>query len=215
MERLFICTVGHRYGRLVCIETDVDKASSGLWRSRFLCDCGNEKVISNRAFFRVPVTKSCGCYQKQRAAETQLTHGMRDTKTYRAWCAMRNRCNNENNEDFHNYGGRGISVDPEWNESFEAFYACMGECPPGHSLDRIDFNGPYSPANCRWADAQTQQSNKRGVHLVERNGESKSISEWAREVGMKPKTALKRYKRTGNVEFALNPNYVRGSRKVS
>lgn len=79
---------------------------------------------------------------------------------YSTWRGMRGRCNNPHRHNFHNYGGRGITICSRW-ENFENFLADMGERPEGHTLDRIDPDGNYEPRNCRWADAKTQRANKR------------------------------------------------------
>jgi len=89
-------------------------------------------------------------------------HGMYGTPEYMAWQDMLKRCNNENNQAYINYGGRGISVCPEWTNSFEVFYKDMG-CRPSdlHSLDRVDNDQGYDSDNCRWATTREQQRNRR------------------------------------------------------
>lgn len=89
------------------------------------------------------------------------SHGMADTPPYQRWRGMRDRCNNPNNPGYKNYGGRGIKVCKEWQESFEAYYEYVGECPAGMSLDRIDVNGDYEPGNVRWASHAVQARNRR------------------------------------------------------
>ena len=73
---------------------------------------------------------------------------------------MRTRCNNPNFPAYPSYGGRGISICPEWDD-FWVFVSDMGECPEGFTLDRIDIDGDYTPDNCRWASRSNQQFNRR------------------------------------------------------
>jgi hypothetical protein len=76
---------------------------------------------------------------------------------------MHDRCERPTNQDFHNYGARGIFVCAEWSGpyGFEAFLEDLGERPEGMSLDRVDNDGPYCKANCRWATASEQNRNQR------------------------------------------------------
>jgi hypothetical protein len=82
------------------------------------------------------------------------------TRTYRTWVAMKFRCSNPAASDFRYYGGRGISVCERWIK-FENFLEDMGERPAGRTLDRVDNEGNYEPANCRWATWKEQSLNKR------------------------------------------------------
>jgi hypothetical protein len=99
-------------------------------------------------------------------------HGMTATPTYKTWVKMKERCTSPNADQWKWYGGKGIRVCDRWLNSFEDFYADMGERPVGTTLDRIESTGNYEPGNCRWADKATQALNASHVLWVECEGES-------------------------------------------
>ena len=133
------------------------------WRCR--CECGKERVVDVSSLNKGH-TRSCGCLAVDHCRASAIARrqgGIIDgkvTKTYAAWQAMRDRCNNPNIRCWKNYGGRGIKVCPEWT-NFKVFLRDMGEAPVGQSLDRIDNDLGYFAANCRWADRHTQNMNRR------------------------------------------------------
>lgn len=129
---------------------------------------------------------------------------------YRAWANMKTRCNNSNFIDYAYYGGRGIRVCERWS-SFGNFLADMQAThEPGLTLDRIDYNGDYSPENCRWVSTQDQANNKRNNRVIEYNGETHTLSEWARKLGINRSTlGMRFYKYQWSVERCLTES-VRG-----
>lgn len=93
------------------------------------------------------------------------THGMSRTPMYVIWTAIIQRCTNPHHVRYADYGGRGITICPEWRHDFAAFYAYVGDRPPGLTLDRIDNNSGYQPGNLRWATYVEQRANRReSVH---------------------------------------------------
>ncbi len=111
------------------------------------------------------------------------------------YAEMIQRCYNEEHKSYEDYGGRGIVVCDEWldpNTGYAQFCSDMGTRPEGHTMDRIDPDGPYSPQNCRWATSETQNMNKRyrtdSVFLEHPCGLIASVAEWSRLVGVKGTT---------------------------
>jgi hypothetical protein len=105
---------------------------------------------------------------------------------------------------FDNYGGRGITVCERWL-SFENFYEDMGDRPEGMTLDRHpDFNGNYEPGNCRWATDTEQHNNTRANRVISHNGETKTLTQWARSLGIEPGTLKERIRKGWSIEEALS-----------
>lgn len=93
--------------------------------------------------------------------------------------------------DFPRYGGRGIRICERWMTSYENFLADMGECPPELMLDRIDNDGHYEPANCRWADRTVQNGNRRSNSTVQLDGITMIAAEAARKLGIPQLDAIR------------------------
>lgn len=172
---------GQRFGRWSVISRTPNKGIRTQWLCR--CDCGEQRIVDSNNL-RTGLSRSCGCLTIETTITRCTKHGLAGTKEYAAWLDAQRRCFNPDTPNFNNYGGRGITMSPEWINSCEQFLTDMGPCPPGLSLDRIDNNGPYSKDNCRWADQKTQLNNRRNnVHLTH-NGETLSLQEWAKRTGI-------------------------------
>lgn len=104
--------------------------------------------------------------EKQRERGASRSHGRVGTGAYVSWYAMKRRVTKTQPVDLPYYSG--LDMDPRWLQ-FEAFYADMGDRPPGRSLDRIDGNRGYWPDNCRWATASEQRLNRRSATHAGRN----------------------------------------------
>jgi hypothetical protein len=115
-----------------------------------------------------------------------IKHRKTHTPEWLAWRNMRARCTNPNHQAWKNYGGRGITVAPGWAnlDGFAPFLAHVGLRPgPGYELDRIDNSRGYEPGNVRWATCAENAKNKRTARLVEVDGVSRNLSDWARISG--------------------------------
>lgn len=187
--------IGERFGRLVVVSAG---SRAGQWICQ--CDCGNQKEAA-KGNLTAGRTKSCGCLRKERPNGT--THGSTGTLTHRRWLSMRRRCLDSSQPYYPNYGGRGITVCARWDQ-FENFLSDMGECPsPAMTLDRIDSNGNYEPANCRWATSKQQCRNTRKNRLLTLNGETMCVADWAERTGIKAQAILNRLRYGWTVERAL------------
>lgn len=132
------------------------------------------------------------------------TLGQTKTRTYRSWAAMKERCNNSKCDAYPHYGGRGITLDPRWDESFAAFLADMGQCPPGMTLERIDRNGHYCKENCKWATVTEQCRNRKSNIRVVYRGRDMCLTEACELAGAKYMMVRKRLKRGWPLEDALH-----------
>lgn len=131
-----------------------------------------------------------------------VKHGMAKSQVYNVWSCMKSRCQNPNDSAYANYGGRGITVCDQWQE-FARFYEDMGNPPDGHSLDRLNNDGPYSPTNCRWATPQEQSRNRRHVRKLTIDRETRIVAEWSEISGIKSATIRARIKKGWPVKDAV------------
>jgi hypothetical protein len=108
-----------------------------------------------------------------------------------SWRNMKARCNNPNHKYYKDYGGRGISYAPEW-EDFSIFILVMGKAPierignkdMPYSLDRRDYDAGYSQENCEWADKKTQAQNRRNNRRLSFMGQTIVLAKFADALGM-------------------------------
>lgn len=131
---------------------------------------------------------------------------MSRTPIYRSWERMLTRCRYPRYEHFSRYGGRGISVCEEWRNSFTAFYnwAMSNGYAPELWLDRIDYDGNYSPENCRWVTPKASANNKSNNRFLEYNGESFTVAEWAERLEVNKNTLRTRISRGWSVEDCIS-----------
>ena len=168
--------VGKRFGKLtVLYRTENHDGQVAHWMCK--CDCGKTHETTTYLLTSGSV-KSCGCLHFSQNNECK-------SRIYGVWDNMLRRCEKSYTSQYKDYGGRGISVCPEWH-NFETFKkwayengydenAKHGQC----TLDRIDSDGDYCPANCRWTNAKIQSRNKRNNRYITINGVTRLIKDWA------------------------------------
>lgn len=193
--------IGARFGRLVVIADAGMMRGSRHWRC--LCDCGTSH-IANQSNLKSGKIKSCGCLHRDNLRKKNMSHGMTRTSEYRIWADMIKRCYNRKHPSYYHYGGRGIAVCDEW-KTFSGFISDMGFRPSReYSLDRIENNTGYSPANCRWATRAEQSNNKRTTIKLTAYGQSKTAKEWAEITGLNQKLITERKRRGWTDEAAVS-----------
>ena len=195
---------GKRFGRLVVKEAaERIRMPTGktriMWKC--LCDCGNECLVYG-VYLRCGYTTSCGCRYRESIGSIAYRHGKSKSREYQSWQHMKGRCTRQTNQNYADYGGRGIVICDRW-QNFETFLADMGPAPAGATIDRIDNNGNYEPANCRWASRYDQSRNKRNTVHLTLGDRTQHITAWARELGMAPATLRLRLRNGWSMDRAL------------
>lgn len=130
------------------------------------------------------------------------------TRVYGIWEHIIQRCENPNDRNYKNYGGRGIQVCNEWHNS-RSFISWAYENGYDNSLsiDRIDVDGNYCPENCRWADLYTQRNNTKRNHIINVFGEALTLRQAADKYGMNYDTLKTRINR------GVSPNVAVGGKE--
>lgn len=194
---------GLRFGYLIVLgRAGKTKYGNARWLCR--CDCGKEAVVAG-GHLTSGHTVSCGC--RKRSVRSTLTHGESKSRLYNVWILMRKWCNSPNDKSYSRYGGRGIKVCPEWDNSYEVFRdwalangydenARYGEC----TLDRKNNDKDYSPENCRWTNETVQANNRRSNHVIEYAGRKMTLAQWEKETGLKAYNIRRRLKRGETIE---------------
>jgi len=209
MKKLYL--VGRRFTRLFVI--GVGPIQNGKTTFVCLCDCGATVTVLSSLLLKGN-TKSCGCFRVETTSSRARKHGYSQigSRTYRIWINMKSRCNNPQRKDYPYYGGRGIQLCQQWNESFESFLSDMGECPPGMEIDRIVNSKGYEPGNCEWKTRQQQMRNTRCNRMLTIRGVHGCLAELCEHFGMNPKQVIGRWNLGWTEEDAFfKPKFFRPS----
>lgn len=190
--------IGRKFGSWTVINKAPRRYTRTQWMCR--CICNKEVSVSEGSLLNGVSVRCLECYKKKR--ENGPTSVKNRNPLYAIWRTMLARCYNEKNTGYHNYGKRGIKVCERWN-SLDNFTEDMGERPSRkHTIERIDNDGNYEPLNCKWATYREQANNKRGNYKITYKDITKTMSQWAREMNIKPDT-LYHYLRRHSFEDAI------------
>jgi len=213
LARRIKVTPGERFNKLSIIK-EVETVICAKTKFRMVlckCDCGNETTV-RLTNLRSNHTKSCGCIRSSTTRKTQTKHGMSQTRVYRIWADIKQRCFNPKCKSYESYGARGITICDEWKD-FINFYKWSKKSGYDDSLtiERIDVNGNYEPSNCKWIEVSEQNSNTSRTLRFQHQGSEKTLKEWSEYLDVNYQTLLGRIKRGWTIEDAfgtpVNKNY--------
>lgn len=211
LEQKITNSIGMKFGKLTIIGVS-HKNGSGKNYAKCKCECGNIIDVLPNSLFNNQ-SKSCGCSKSNNSIlannKSTSSGNYKDGRTkhllYGTWHQMINRCENPKSKHYDRYGGRGIKVCDEWHDfwSFVKWSESVGGRPNGYTIDRIDNDGNYCPENCRWADWETQTSNKSSNRYITYNGKTQTIQQWSIDAGLNEQTLTNRINRGWSIERAL------------
>lgn len=150
-----------------------DQTRYGKVLSKYLCFCGKE-FLQRASEIRRGRIKSCGC----------LRHGSTNTRLYRIFKNMIQRCTNPKHHRYYLYGNRGISLCEEWKD-FVVFkkWALASGYEDTLTLDRINNDKGYNPNNCRWVNYKIQRINQKPLS-TKPVGVYKQNKKWMVKIGV-------------------------------
>lgn len=192
---------GQKYNKLTFIKyIENDKWGKAIWECK--CECGKSINIVASAV-TTGKTKSCGCIKAN--LKPLYKHGMRNTRFWKIWTDMKQRCSNPNDSHYKYYGGRGITFCDEWNDFInfknDMYDSYLEHCEKygekDTTIDRIDVNGNYCKENCKWESIKNQNNNRsNNVIVYDNNGNELTLKEFSDLNNINYKCALNRYYRS-------------------
>ena len=183
--------IGKRFGRLIVIKRVNNKGNNQFYLCK--CDCGKEKIIQKYSLI-YGKTRSCGCLRKEISSRKNKTHNMTNSRLYRIYRHIKERCFNPNSKSYKYYGSCGIVMCNEWKNDFMNFYnwAMSNGYRNDLTIERIDVNDDYCSENCKWIPQKEQSKNRRNVHLITFNGKTQSLTDWSNELNINFNTLYQR-----------------------
>lgn len=207
--------IGDSFGALTVLDSNEERRASGGLKRMHRCTCQCGRVVNvERYNLTSGNTLRCTECAKNARGEKHKTHGHSISRkeidpegyrVYTVWQAMKRRCNNPKESHYARYGGRGIKVCAEWENSYETFLADIGMPPSAeYQIDRIDNDGNYCKENCRWVTRTENARNKSNNSAITAFGETLTLSAWSEKTGLKRELIAARLRRGIDPEKALS-----------
>lgn len=184
--------MNQKFGKLTVKKRNgSNKQGRALWLCN--CECGNKDIEVVGKYLLNGDTKSCGCIKKSEGKQ----QGKSNTRLYKIWYQMKERCYNKTHMHYDKYGGRGNTICEEWLDEKNGFFNfekwaieigyynhvnTYGEV--NTTLDRNNVNGNYEPSNYTWETVEIQSNNKTNNRFITIDGITKTLSQWSRETGI-------------------------------
>jgi hypothetical protein len=204
---------GQRFGMWKVMKFHEIRDGQAYWLCK--CNCGKESIVRGSSLLQGS-SKGCGCTREANRVKGLIKHGGYGTRLYTIWEDMKARCSNPKAISYPNYGGKGITVCDEW-QKFIPFreWALSHGYSDSLTIDRIDGSKGYSPSNCRWATYTEQANNRCSSRFITHNGETLTVVQWVRKLGISYNLLYSRIRRGWDFEKAIStPSQVRRKRKV-
>ncbi len=179
---------GRQFGKLTAVAFSKEyRYPNGERGEEWLCQCscGNQLTVLRKNLLNGNST-SCGCTRIEKSVARLTKHAGRHTRLYNTWCSMKSRCCSDTDQNYQDYGGRGITVCDAWLNDFDEFrrWALSNGYDDNLTIDRIDVNRGYEPGNCRWTTRSVQANNRRNTIYITHNGETHTCAEWSKITGI-------------------------------
>lgn len=199
--------LGERFGQLTVIKElpyRINKFGKKEYMWLCQCDCGETIEECTHNLRQGCAVRCRQCYLPD-FRNANKTHGESHNPLYDVWTAIKQRCYNPNDNNYPNYGGRGIKMCDDWKNNYISFrdwalsngYDENADHRTKCTIDRIDVNGDYCPDNCRWTDAKTQMRNRRCTIMCYFNGELIPLVEISERLNISANKAYSRWRKCG------------------
>lgn len=199
----YVDLTGKKFGNLIVMKRiNNNKRGEAVWECH--CKCGNI-VYTTSGSLNSGNTQGCGCKSKE-TAKLRSIKNHKDSRLYKVYHWMKQRCYDKNNKQYKNYGGRGIKICDEWLSDYTKFYdwAVNNGYEKGLTIDRKNNNGNYEPNNCQWVTQKVNNNNRRSSIYLSYGGKTQTIYDWSIETGINHFTLLYRFHKKWPPEKILN-----------